>query len=217
MTGRVGWRVLRAAVFGTASTVLAALAHSLSGAMLPPVGVLFTAAVVLTAAAVPLTRRERGVPVIAAATLLGQLVAHTVLTVAMSTACGGVSGVGAATGTVPMSMGDGAPGTTCTGGSWLPAGGTGGLAMLAGHLLAAAVMAWSLGRGERAVTRLAVLARRVLGPVVRLLLAAAAGVPLMAAGPFRAVGVAPAGLVGRRGLVGTRVWVRRGPPRGATA
>jgi len=210
--------VLRAAVFGTASTVLAALAHSLSGAMLPPVGVLVAAAAGLTAAAVPLTRRERGLPVIAVATLLGQLVLHVVLAAAMGTACGGGSGAGAATGTVPMSMGDGAPATTCTGGSWLPAGGTGGLAMLAGHLLAAAVMAWSLRRGERALTRLAVLARRVLAPVLRLLrAAAAAGVPPVAAGPVRAVGVAPDGLVGRPGLLGTQVWVRRGPPRGAAA
>jgi len=221
--GALGLRVLRAAGFAAASTVLAALAHSAGGGMLPPVGVLLCAAVGLTVAAVPSTRRERGLPVIAAATLIGQLTLHVVLTLAMAPACGrsatdGVTGGVAVPGS--MSMGTSTDsGAGCTGESWLPTGaGTGGWVMLVGHLLAAAVVACALRRGERALSRLAVLVGRVLGPVGRRLLAVVAvGCPPIVARPVFAAGPASGPPIGRPGLLGTQVWVRRGPPGAGAA
>ena len=218
MPGALGLRVLRAAGFAAASTVLAALAHGAGGGMLPPVGVLLCAAVGLTVAALSLTRRERGLPVIAAATLIGQLVLHVVLTLAMTPACG-TSDTGGVTGRGSMSMGTSTDsGAGCAGESWLPTGGgTGGLVMLVGHLLAAVVVACALRRGERAVSRLAGLVGRVLGPVGRRLLAVVAvGCPPIVARPVFAAGPASGPRVGRPGLLGTQVWVRRGPP-GASA
>ncbi len=219
MHGALGLRVLRAAGFAAASTVLAALAHSAGGGMLPPVGVLLCAAVGLTVAALSLTRRERGLPVIAGATLIGQLVLHVVLTAAMTSACGG-SDTGGVTGSGPMSMGASTDsGAGCTGASWLPTGGgTGGLVMLVGHLLAAAVVACLLRRGERALSRLAVLVGRVLAPMGRRLLAVGTvGCPPVVAGRVFAEGPASGPRVGRRGLLGTQVWVRRGPPGAGAA
>lgn len=216
-------RVLRCAVFATATTVLAALAHLASGTHLPPAGWLLAAGAGVGVAVHPLTRRERGLPTVLGAAVAGQLVLHAVLTVAMAGSCGrGSAGAAAMPGMsparVPMAGAMGS-GLGCTAGGWLPmsAPGRPATVMLVGHLLASVALAWWLRRGERAVARLGVVLTQALAPVVRRLLAVLLPArPVLRPAVLRVVGWGVV-RVPHPGLRGAQVRARRGPPEAVAA
>lgn len=209
-------RVLRCAIFATATTVLAALAHLASGMATPPPGWLLAAGAAVGVAVHPLTRRERGLPTLVGAAVAGQLVLHAVLTVAMvGSTCRLSNGAAAMPGMGPAPITSAtANGMGCAAGGWLPMSTTGRSAgvMCAGHLLAAVMLAWWLRRGERALVRLGVVVRQALAPVVRRLVAV-----LLPVRPPLTPAVAHAAgwgviRVPNPGLRGAQVRARRGPP-----
>lgn len=204
-------RALRAGVFATVMALLAVLAHAAAGAMLPSAGVVVAAGLFLTLVVYPLTTRERGLPVVLAATAAAQVGLHVVFTLAMAPTCrpgpAGASGsVMAGMGTPGISVGGG-----CGSSSWTEMGSRGGVSMTATHVVAGLVSAWWLRRGERAVTRLL----RLLYPALRRW---SFGTTLPTAGLFKArvarwtvTGEAGGTLpLGRPHL--RRVLSRRGPP-----
>lgn len=222
-------RVLRCTVFATTTTVLAALAHLASGTVLPPAGWLIAAGAGVGVAVHPLTRRERGLPTVLGAAVAGQLVLHAVLTVAMVRSCGHLSTgapamPGMASTSVPAARAAGpvaraavvhhaVAGMGCSTGGWLPmsAPGRPAAVMVAGHLLAAVLLAWWLRRGERALGRLGVVVVRALAPLVRRLV----GVLVPPHAPLQPVGRSfgwGATRAPHPGLRGAQGLTRRGPP-----
>lgn len=156
--GRV--RALRAAVLGGMSLALAAGAHVLGGGTLPGVGVLGVAAVLLALVAAVLTARRCRFGLLLGLLAVQQLALHELFGLAAAAqSCAVRSGAGA--GMVhagPMASVT----TTCTSGAMPMETGTAGGLMVLAHVVATAVTAWLLARGEawlwRAVDRVAVAA-----------------------------------------------------------
>ncbi|XVQ14670.1 hypothetical protein ACQP1W_19690 [Spirillospora sp. CA-255316] len=143
-------RLVRATVFAAVCVLLTSLAHfTASGMVMAPWTVTLGFAGVL-AFAFTLSGHERSLPTILGGLLLGQFALHVLFA-----ANHGQHHPGAA----PPMAPDGGPDA----------------AMTAAHLLAAAVSAWWLRRGERHAWRLARLAARVL--ILPFLLVYAASVP----------------------------------------
>ena len=181
-----GWRAVRIAVLGGSSLLLATAAHALGGGVLPSAGVLVVLALLLGLVAVPLTMRRCRLAVLLPVLAVEQLAVHLALTAAAGPAqCvpGGLPG-----GTHHQLL------SGCTAG---PAGATvgslsGSATMLLGHLVAVAVTAWLLARGEAWLWR---IADQIVAITAALLVAAghapAVAVPVVGDAPGRWRPIAP--------------------------
>lgn len=153
-----GWtRLLRAGVFGTASLLLAGLAHVLGGGGRPDLGLGLLLVAATGTVAVVLTARRCGLPLLLPTLGAEQLTLHALLTDGGSMSCAAMPAVhGGAMACAPVAAA--APhGSTVS--TWL---------MFGSHALATVVTAWLLARGEAAVWRLAErLVRAALPTVTR--------------------------------------------------
>ncbi len=140
-----GWvRIVRVTVLSGASLVLAALAHLLGGGALPSPALSLPLLLITGTIAALVTARRCRLPVLLPVLGAGQLILHLLLEASSRTP-------GAAAGSVT---------TPHTGHALCPAGLAAAVhapswLMLAGHLLATALTAWVLARGEAALWRLA--------------------------------------------------------------
>ncbi|MFD7291603.1 hypothetical protein [Streptomyces sp. NPDC059863] len=231
-------RALRAAAFAAVCVTLAAVGHSFTSGHEIPVGALWTAFGVTTGVAWLAGGRRRGFRSIGAGLLTVQGGLHLIFAGALplggalssdhtphgadgvtGTGTGTASGTGSGTG---MDMGAvagaGVPMGEHTGSGALPIdtgipfGLDGPLGMLAAHLLAAAVCALWLARGEAALFRLATALGDLALPPLRLLLASVR--PPVAALPEGAVRPAADAPAAHRfrGVVLAHTVSRRGPP-----
>ncbi len=186
-------RVLRVGAFAGISMALSAMAHGLGGGHLPSGGALALAAIPVLLGSLWLTGRRRGGPEILGALGLGQIGLHLLFhTTAMSPRVllraehhAGVGGVfrrtaptsfppaehgalGAGTSVLPESAGHlslAGPGSIAEH-QWVPGHESliPSAQMLAWHILAVAVLAWVLTRGEAALWRLAQRMRLLWSP-----------------------------------------------------
>ncbi|MFE2034005.1 hypothetical protein ACFXBB_12270 [Streptomyces scopuliridis] len=223
-------RALRAAAFAAVCVTLAAVGHSFTSGHEIPLGALWTAFGVTAGVAWLAGGRRRGFRSIGAGLLTVQGGLHLIFAGALPFGAAGSpshtphSADGAtvtATGT-GMDMGVGASagaGVTMgeDSGAGIPFGLDGPAGMLAAHLLAAAVCALWLARGEAALFRLATALGALAFSPLRLLLTAAG--PPVAARPAGAVRPAPdAPSTHRfRGVVLAHTLSRRGPPARRTS
>ncbi|MER8071337.1 hypothetical protein ABTZ59_23885 [Streptomyces sp. NPDC094034] len=235
-------RALRAAAFAAVCVTLAAVGHSFTSGHEIPVGALWTAFAVTTGVAWLAGGRRRGFRSIGAGLLAVQGGLHLIFAGALPLGgalssdhaphgADGVTGTGSGTGTgfgsgsgsgsgMDMGVGAGAgvPMGEHTGSGALPVdtvipfGLDGPLGMLAAHLLAAAVCALWLARGEAALFRLATALGGLALPPLRLLLASVR--PPVAALPEGAVRPAADAPAAHRfrGVVLAHTVSRRGPP-----
>ena len=125
------WRLLRSAAFAAVATELAALGHLVAGGGAPDLSVLLLGAAGVTATTTGLTRRRRGWPTIFGVLAACQLAFHLLFSIDVS----GMTAAG------PMMA-------------------TSSIRMLVFHLIAAALSALVLARGEAAVFRLFAALRR---------------------------------------------------------
>jgi hypothetical protein len=178
------YRPARAVVFATVCVALAVTGHTMaSRAAVPPVAAAGGLAL-MTAVGVALAGTERSLATIFGGLLGGQFVLHALFAAAQH-------------------------GQTLEHGHAMAPASSGG-AMTLAHVAAAAVSAWWLRRGERAVWR---LARRVASTLIRPLRALPAAPLAPGPGPYR-----PASSTARpRGAVLRHVVVRRGPPAPSAA
>jgi hypothetical protein len=142
-----GWaRLLRATAFGTASLLLAGLAHLLGGGRLPDLGLglLLTAATGMVAVVV--TARRCRLPLLLTVLTAEQLILHLLFAADGVRSC-------AATSTMPALHNNAVICGSEAAAQTLAHPLT--LLMLAAHLLATALTAWLLARGEKALWRLA--------------------------------------------------------------
>ncbi|MFJ9208771.1 hypothetical protein [Streptomyces sp. NPDC102264] len=234
-------RALRAAAFAAVCVTLAAVGHSFTSGHEIPLGALWTAFGVTAGVAWLAGGRRRGFRSIGAGLLTVQGGLHLIFAGALPFGGPGfefVSGSGPGSpGHTPhgtgMSMGVGAGAGTGTGASMgedsgtgvlpldtaVPFGLDGPVAMLAAHLLAAAVCALWLARGEAALFRLATaLGALGFSPLRLLLTAARPPVAPRRSGAVRPAADAPAAHR-FRGVVLAHTLSRRGPPapRGSRA
>jgi hypothetical protein len=149
-----GLRGTRAAVFGTATLLLALGAHALAGGALPGPFVLLAAGLPTACVAVVLARRVRGPVALTATLTLTQLVLHELLaTTATATGCMSAMPAG------PHAM-HADPGITCgatpgmSGMSGMGHGLGASAAMITAHALALLATAALLTWGERLAVRL---------------------------------------------------------------
>jgi hypothetical protein len=175
------FRAARAVVFATVCVALATIGHVMaSGAGVPPLAAVAGLAA-LTALAAVLAGTERSLATIFGGLLAGQFMLHVLFAAAQH----------------GQNLGHGHPMAPSSGGG-----------MTLAHVLAAAVSAWWLRRGERAVWG---LAKRIGAAVVRLLVAPSL-VPPVLVRP-----VATGNLVSRGQVLLRHVLVRRGPPSPSVA
>ncbi|MEV6419116.1 hypothetical protein [Streptomyces sp. NPDC051662] len=231
-------RALRAAAFAAVCVTLAAVGHSFTSGHDIPVGALWTAFGVTAGVAWLAGGRRRGFRSIGAGLLTVQGGLHLIFAGALPLGgalspdhtphgADGVTGTGTSTGIgtgmdMGIGAGAGAPMGEHTGtgvlpiDTGIPLGLDGPVGMLAAHLLAAAVCALWLARGEAALFRLATaLGALALSPL-RLLLTSVP--PPVAALSERAVRPADAPAPHRfRGVVLAHTLSRRGPPARRTS
>lgn len=187
-------RRLRAGLFAVLVVQLSALGHLAGGGNVPGLSVLLTATAVIAPAAAALARRQRGFTAILSALALAQVLLHLLFGLTGHGSAGSGSHHGNRAHTV-LSAHQG-----------MPMGTMADLTsprMLAFHLIAAAVTALVLTRGEAAAFRLASLWRRLVRRTLVLLLPTPAGPQRL---PRSAILVTPAA---RRLTVRH---ARRGPP-----
>ena len=137
-------RVLRAGVFGTASVLLAGLAHVLGGGRLPDLGLGLLLVAATGTVAVVLTARRCRLGLLLTALGAEQLTLHALLASSGSASCAAMPAVHAGAMTCAPVDAAAPHGST-----------TLALLMLGGHALATVVTAWLLARGEAAVWGLA--------------------------------------------------------------
>ncbi|MFE9888548.1 hypothetical protein [Streptomyces scopuliridis] len=221
-------RALRAAAFAAVCVTLAAVGHSFTSRHEIPLGALWTAFGVTAGVAWLAGGRRRGFRSIGTGLLTVQGGLHLIFAGALPFGAAGSpshtphSADGAtvtATGT-GMDMGVGAGAGVTMGedsGAGIPLGLDGPAGMLAAHLLAAAVCALWLARGEAALFRLATALGALAFSPLRLLLTAAG--PPVAARPAGAVRPAPDAPSAHRfrGVVLAHTLSRRGPPARRTS
>lgn len=149
-----GWaRIVRVAVLGSASLVLAALAHLLGGGALPSLASSLPLLLFAGTVAALVTARRCRLPVLLPILGAGQVLLHLLFEASSRASGAGASTVSAAhTGHELCPAGLAAAAQPP---SWL---------MLAGHVLATALTAWVLARGEAALWRLADLFIRAARP-----------------------------------------------------
>lgn len=154
-----GWpRLLRVIAFGGSSLLLAGLAHLMGGGQLPGAALLLVLGAVTGAVAAVVTARRCRLPLLLAVLTVEQVALHTLFTAAGPPGCPASAGMPAAH--------DGS--LTCTpalSSSAAPDSDPHTLLMLAGHLLATALTAWVLARGEAALWRLAERVVRAAEPL----------------------------------------------------
>jgi hypothetical protein len=176
------FRAARAVVFATVCVALATTGHVMaSGAGVPPLAAMAGLGA-LTALAAVLAGRERSLATIFGGLLAGQFMLHVLFEAAQH----------------GQNLGHGHPVTPSSSGA----------TMTLAHVLAAAVSAWWLRRGERAVWR---LAKRAAAAFVRLLVVSPP-TPVWHVPPAARVGATP-----RLSLLLRHVLVRRGPPSPSVA
>lgn len=206
-------RLTRSAVFAAVMVLLAVGAHVAAGGGTPGTAVPAAAVLVLTAAAHPVTRRERGLPALLAATAVAQLALHVTFALAMLPGCpASGSGPGTAGALAMPGMAPASPSTVDPGGGWsdlVP--GSGRPAMVVAHVLAAVLAAWWLRRGERLAARLVALLSGLALPLRRVLTGTPPRAARTVSPPRPAVRAADRACPGAAVRAGGPV-SRRGPP-----
>ncbi|WP_326614889.1 hypothetical protein OG949_27245 [Streptomyces scopuliridis] len=211
-------RALRAAAFAAVCVTLAAVGHSFTSGHEIPLGALWTAFGVTAGVAWLAGGRRRGFRSIGAGLLTVQGGLHLIFAGALP--FGGAEAPshlphGAATGTgTGMDTGEGSGAGVLPVDAAVPFGLDGTAGMLAAHLLAAAVCALWLARGEAALFRLASALGVLAFSPLRLLLTAAR--PPLAPRPTGVIRRAPAAHR-FRGVVLAHTLSRRGPPARRTS
>lgn len=146
-----GWaRLLRVAGFGTASLLLAGLAHLLGGGRLPGPGLVLVLTAVAGTIAAALTARRCRLPLLATVLAAEQVLLHALFAAAGPMHCTTVAAM------PPSHLGlpGCAPGVVAA--TVAPAAQhSGSLVLLCAHAVATALTAWLLARGEAALWRLA--------------------------------------------------------------
>lgn len=200
-------RALRAAVLAAVCVTLAAVGHSSASDHELPLGVLTAAFAVIAGLSWPAGGRRRGIGFIGPAVLGAQAALH--MTFAVAGAHGAMPAAGHGHATADMGTEAGA-GTGVTVGAALAAAVDTSPGMLAAHLLAGAVCALWLARGEAAFFRLAETVAAFAFTPIGLLLAGPR--PLAVPPPVRPRHRTRAPH-GPRGTVLAHAVSRRGPPR----
>ncbi len=155
----VGWaRLLRVVAFGGSSLLLAGLTHLMGGGRLPGAALLLVLGAVTGAVAAVVTARRCRLPLLLAVLAVEQVALHTLFTAAGTPGC-------PAAAAMPAAHGGSLACTPALSSSAVPDADPHALLMLAGHLLATALTAWVLARGEAALWRLAERVVRAAEPL----------------------------------------------------